>query len=358
MLGYPGSIASFLQQIGRAGRTMKASSAVFVASMDPLDQYLLQNPSYILENSPEQPLIDPQNPLILFNQLRCAAYELPFQVGERFGGLAAETLKEYLDALCVKGELVEREGRYYWIGDAYPAADISIRSISTAPFDLIVEGKKEDTHKIGEVDGESVLWMTHPGAIYLQEGETYLVRNLALEEHKVLLEKGDFPYYTNPKEQQDIEIQNTLNSTSEENIRFFFGNVTVASQVVGYDKLDWANNEIFETVPLDLPVSNLNTQAFWMVIAESTVETLRKSALWYSDPNDYGPQWEHIRQSILLRDQQRCTLCGKQGGLHVHHKNHFAPLPIRFKRMPLPISSRYARPVINGWSRLCASTPV
>jgi DEAD/DEAH box helicase domain-containing protein len=323
LLGYPGSIASFLQQIGRAGRTMKASSAVFVASMDPLDQYLLQNPSYILENSPEQPLIDPQNPLILFNQLRCAAYELPFQVGERFGGLAAETLKEYLDALCVKGELVEREGRYYWIGDAYPAADISIRSISTAPFDLIVEGKKEDTHKIGEVDGESVLWMTHPGAIYLQEGETYLVRNLALEEHKVLLEKGDFPYYTNPKEQQDIEIQNTLNSTSEENIRFFFGNVTVASQVVGYDKLDWANNEIFETVPLDLPVSNLNTQAFWMVIAESTVETLRKSALWYSDPNDYGPQWEHIRQSILLRDQQRCTLCGKQGGLHVHHKKPF-----------------------------------
>jgi len=326
LLGYPGTIASFIQQIGRAGRKTKASSAVFVASMDPLDQYLLQNPSFIRENSPEQPLIDPQNLLILFNQLRCAAYELPFRKNDRFGNISTEILNNYLDILCAKGDLVERDNKYYWIGDTYPAADISIRSISTAPFDLLVQ-EQDAVRKIGEVDGESVLWMTHPGAIYLQEGESYLVQDLALDEHKVILEKGDFPYYTNPKKQQEIAIQDILESQSQENASFTYGNVTVTSQVVGYDKLDWSSNEIIETVGLDLPSSELSTQAFWMVISEKTVEILRKNALWYSDPNDYGEHWEAIRLQILERDQQRCSLCGKQGNtslqLHVHHKKPF-----------------------------------
>ncbi len=326
LLGYPGTIASFIQQIGRAGRKMNASSAVYVASMDPLDQYLLQNPAYLLENTPEQPLIDPQNLLILFNQLRCAAYELPFQKNDHFGSLSTHILQNYLDILCSKGELVERNGSYYWIGETYPAADISIRSISTAPFDLLVQ-ERDSFQKIGEVDGESVLWMTHPGAIYLQEGESYLVQDLALDEHKVILEKGDFPYYTNPKEQQDIEIQDILESKPQESASFAYGNVTVTSQVVGFDKLDWSSNEILETIALDLPPSDLSTQAFWMTISEKTVDTLRKNALWYSDPNDYGEHWEKIRQQILERDQQRCSLCGKQGNsalkLHVHHKKPF-----------------------------------
>jgi len=165
LLGYPGSIASFLQQIGRAGRQKKDSLAVFIASMDPLDQFILQNPTFILDNSPEQPLINPHNPLILFNQLRCAAYELPFKPGDRYSDLLWDDLKQYLDVLCIKGDLIEKEQRYFWIGEAYPSAEISIRSISTAPFDLLVEHAGKNT-KIGEVDSESVLWMAHPGAIF------------------------------------------------------------------------------------------------------------------------------------------------------------------------------------------------
>ena len=326
LLGYPGTIASFRQQIGRAGRTAAASSAVFVASMDPLDQYLLENPDFILENSPEQPLIDPQNLLILFNQLRCAAYELPFREHDQFGGIPVELLKNYLDVLCAKGDLVERNERYFWIGDDYPAADISIRSISTAPFDLLL--KEDDSyHKFGEVDGESAFWMTHPGAIYLQGGETYLVQDLHLEEHKVILEAGDYPYYTQPDEKQDIEILDVLEKDAQEHASFSYGNVMVTSQVVGFDKIDWQSNEVLSSETLDLPSSELNTQAFWMLISEKTVEKLRKDALWFSDPNDYGEHWETIRQKVLKRDGYRCSLCGKEGNhalkLHVHHKKPF-----------------------------------
>lgn len=326
LLGYPGTVASFRQQIGRAGRTAADSSAVFVASMDPLDQYLLENPDFILANSPEQPLIDPQNLLILFNQLRCAAYELPFQEKDHFGNISIELLKNYLDVLCAKGDIVEREKKYFWIGEAYPAADISIRSISTAPYDLLIK-ENDSTRKIGEVDGESVFWMTHPGAIYLQAGETYLVQDLDIEEHKITLETGNFPYYTRPNEQQDIEIQDVLEKESQEQASFSFGNVQVTSQVVGFDKVDWQSNEVIGSESLDLPSSELNTQAFWMVISEKTVEKLRKDALWFSDPNDYGDNWEEIRQQVLKRDAYRCSLCGKTGSpalqLHVHHKKPF-----------------------------------
>ncbi len=326
LLGYPGTIASFRQQIGRAGRTAADSSAVFVASMDPLDQYLLNNPDFILENSPEQPLIDPQNLLILFNQLRCAAYELPFHENDHFGAISVDLLRNYLDVLCAKGDLVERNECYFWIGDDYPAADISIRSISTAPYDLLVQGK-DSLQKIGEVDGESVFWMTHPGAIYLQAGETYLVQDLNVEEHKIILETGNFPYYTSPNEQQDIEIQDVLEKDPQQQASFSYGNVLVTSQVVGFDKVDWQSNEVIGSESLDLPSSELNTQAFWIVISEKTVEKLRKDTLWYSDPNDYGENWEEIRQQVLKRDAYRCSLCGKPGSpalpLHVHHKKPF-----------------------------------
>lgn len=326
LLGYPGSIASFLQQIGRAGRKEKDSLAVFVASMDPLDQFILQNPAFILDNSPEQPLINPHNPLILFNQLRCAAYELPINPGDSYGSLSWDELKQYLDVLCIKGDLIEKEQRYFWIGEAYPSAEISIRSISTAPFDLLVEHAGKN-NKIGEVDSESVLWMAHPGAIYLQAGESYRVRDLSLPEHKVFLQKGDFDYYTNPKEQQDIEIAEIITRDEQKSRSVYFGNVDVTTQVIGYDRVSWNSNEILQTLPLDLPPSTLNTQAFWMLFSDQTLNILRSNELWFSDPNDYGADWEHIRQHILQRDGHQCSLCGRKPSagikLHVHHKKPF-----------------------------------
>ena len=326
LLGYPGTIASFLQQIGRAGRKTKRSMAIFIPSMDPLDQFILQNPQYILGNTPEQPLINPQNMLILFNQLRCAAYELPFIIGDKFGNLSPSQLQNYLDVLCMKGDLINKDGTYYWIGETYPSGDISIRSISASPFDLLekIEGK---TRKIGEVDSESALWMVHPGAIYLHEGESYLVEDLLLDEHKAILRKGEFPYYTNPKQEQEITIREILDEKKNEKIAFTFGNVMVSSQVIGYEKIDWNTNEVLKTESLALPSSELETQAFCIVLGDKTTEILRQKELWLSDPIDYGKHWTQIRQQVLSRDGHRCSLCGKQEDgslkLHVHHKKPF-----------------------------------
>ena len=190
---------------GAPGRSRRRSTAFFIASADPLDQFLLQNPDYILENTPEQPLINAHNLLILFNQVRCAAYELPFSTGETFGKLDSKTLQDLLQILQAAGDLAEKDGKYYWIGEEYPAAAISIRTISAEPFALY-QMENGRLKRIGEVDGQSALWMVHPGAIYLHAGESYHVDELNLDEHKAFLTRGDFPYYTEAKQQLEIEI--------------------------------------------------------------------------------------------------------------------------------------------------------
>src|SRR5262250_2126776 len=78
LAGYPGTIASLWQQSGRAGRRTGESAAVFVATSAPLDQFMITHPDYLFGASPEHARVNPDNPFILVNHLKCAAFELPF----------------------------------------------------------------------------------------------------------------------------------------------------------------------------------------------------------------------------------------------------------------------------------------
>ena len=74
MIGYPGTIAATRQQSGRAGRGTAPSLAILIASASPLDQFLVNHPEFILDKSPEQALINPDNLLVLLQHLECAAF--------------------------------------------------------------------------------------------------------------------------------------------------------------------------------------------------------------------------------------------------------------------------------------------
>src|SRR5204862_8322474 len=96
LAGYPGTIASTWQRMGRAGRRSGMSVAVLVASSTPLDQFIVNHPEYFLSQPPEMGLINPDNIHILINHLQCAAFELPFRIDERFGGHDVSEILEYL----------------------------------------------------------------------------------------------------------------------------------------------------------------------------------------------------------------------------------------------------------------------
>ena len=164
LVGYPGTVASARQQAGRAGRGLESAAAVMVASASPLDQFLAHHPEYFFERSPEQALVNPDQLLILLEHLRCAMFELPFQKGEGFGSLSGEIVDEYLQFLLSNSEAHLSNEKYYWMADQYPAANISLRSAS--PQGVVLQTTSDDRPlTIGTVDGESALWMLHPGAI-------------------------------------------------------------------------------------------------------------------------------------------------------------------------------------------------
>jgi DEAD/DEAH box helicase domain-containing protein len=109
MAGYPGTIAATWQRAGRAGRRASRSAAVLVASSAPLDQFIVRNPSYFFDASPEHALIDPDNLHILVEHVKCAAFELPFTSDETFG---RHDVQEILSLLAHQG-LVYLPGAFH-----------------------------------------------------------------------------------------------------------------------------------------------------------------------------------------------------------------------------------------------------
>jgi DEAD/DEAH box helicase domain-containing protein len=325
MMGYPGSIAAFRQQSGRAGRLKKDSISLLLASSSPLDQFIINHPEYLFERSPENALINPNNPLILLDHVKCAIFELPFMEGDVFGSLTWADIKQYLEFLVLSNEAYARSGRYVWMKDVYPANQISLRSASAQPV-LLLCNHNGDQRSIGEVDQESASWMVHPGAIYLHEGVSYFVDKLNFAEHTAQLSLTNVDYYTEPKKDIDIQKVKEIKSEKRENNQKNLGEILVTSKVTGFQKIRWFSYEILGLEPLDMPKSELNTIAYWFTLAPDLIQDLRQRNLWRNDQNDYGLEWQKIRKKVRSRDEFRCQVCGVVESGSEHHVHHKVPI--------------------------------
>ena len=325
LAGYPGTIASTWQQAGRAGRGSKPALAVLVVSSSPLDQYLARNPEYFFSRSPEQALINPDNLLILLGHLRCAAFELPFQVGEEFGKIEPSVLADLLDFLKNEGVLHQAGERFFWMSDSYPAQKISLRNASQESI-VLHAGSDEGVRVIGTVDGPSATWMVHPGAIYLHEGQMYQVEMLDLENRQAQLVSFNGEYFTEPSRETTVQIIEEINQSASVGCSKSFGEILVTSQTVGFKKRRWFTSETLGYEEVKLPPHELNTTGYWIQINDDTIERLVSLGLWNNAPNEYGPDWPSIRERVRARDSFKCQSCGvpEQGRSHdVHHKVPF-----------------------------------
>jgi DEAD/DEAH box helicase domain-containing protein len=327
--GFPGTIAGTWQQAGRAGRKSNASIAILVVSENPLDQFLARNPDYLFSQNPEKALINPNNDLILLDHIKCAVFELPFSDGEAFGSVPYLQLKEFLEVLQQTGTVINANGSSYWASRHYPASDISLRNASAKRLNLVV--KDENNEKIiGQVDEESAYWMTHPEAVYLHDGESYLVENLDMEINRIDLRPFAGEYYTKPHQNRNIEVTNILLREHREGGKKIFGELLIEERVTGFHKVSWVSYEILETKELTLPTTTLSTSGYIYCFNKSSIDQLRKLGFWRNDRQDYGPQWKILRKKTLSRDQYRCQSCGhpfETRQLHIHHK-----IPLRMFR--------------------------
>ncbi len=324
LVGYPGSISSARQQAGRAGRGLNAAVSVMVASANPLDQFLAHHPEYFFERSPEQALVNPNHLLILLEHLRCAIFELPFTRSDTFGSIDANTLEEFLNFLTSNNEAHLSQEKYFWMADSYPAANISLRSASPQSFVLHVT-IDDQTQIIGTVDGESAVWMVHPGAIYLHEAQSFLVENLDLENHIAQLKPFASDYYTEPLRSTTIEVLGVSDETIERNANKFWGELKATTQVTGFMKRRWMTQEFLGQETLDLPPSDLQTTGYWFSLSEKALSHLRDTGAWSNDPNHYGADWGRIRDKVRARDQYQCQVCGAIESTRQHDVHHKTP---------------------------------
>lgn len=322
LAGYPGTIASTLQQSGRAGRGLLPALTVLLTSANPLDQFLARHPEYLFDRTPEQALINPDNLLILLAHLRCAAFELPFQPGDTFGNLDSIQLKEFLDFLVQDHALHESGGKYFWMADAYPAQSISLRSASAETITL----QNENGQVIGQVDRPSATWMVHPGAVYLHEAQLFQVRELDLEGQVAHLQSMTLDYYTEPKSTTSVQSMGIPQRSDVPGGWKSFGDVQVTTQVVGYQKTRWFTSEMLGFEPLNLPPGELLTTGYWLAVNDGTIQALDQQGLWNSGPNDYGPFWVSVRNKARARDGFRCQNCGIVETDRQHHVHHKIPL--------------------------------
>jgi len=328
LVGFPGSIASTWQQLSRAGRKNQTSLGIILLTSNPLDQYISRNPQYFLQRSPEQPLIDPDNPLILLRHLQCALAELPFEESERFGNADVNLIKALLDALVYQKTAIFSSQQYFYIKST-PPQTFSLRTNSYTNIQLICED--EGKPKIlGMLDRETADRLVHPGAIYLHEGEPYQVLALDHERNVAKLSRTTVEYLTNPHQDSTInefnplEIKNIQNSFTSNNV-LGFGDVTVTTQINGYSKVNWITHQVLERVALSLPPRTLSTKAFWLTLDKETVDFLREQGAWSAQPNKYGAGWTQQKALARARDNYRCQICGVVETDRAHDVHHKIP---------------------------------
>ena len=263
---FPGTIASFRQQAGRAGRTLGESLAVLVAGEDALDQYFVHHPRELFRRPAEAAVVNPANPQVLAAHAGCAAYEKPLAPEDR--EYLGEEIEELAPDLVGSGDLRPRQGLLFWARREPPAPGIDIRTAGGPPFTIT----DERGEVVGTVDEGRAFTQTHPGAVYLHQGDGYLVETLDLEQRLVRVRRQEVPYYTQPHEETWVGVRRVVGEDRVGRLGHFHGEVEVESHVLGFKRKSITDRTVLGYEPLDLPAHRFTTQALWFTSSDALLD--------------------------------------------------------------------------------------
>ncbi|MCK7593178.1 DEAD/DEAH box helicase [Lysobacter sp. CAU 1642] len=266
--GYPGSIAATWQRLGRAGRRQRPALGVLVASSEALDQYVVQHPEFFFGAPPEQARIAADQPLILLDHIRCAAFELPFSEGERFGSVEPAP---YLQLLADSGVLHEEGGRFEWIADSYPANAVSLRSVADGNF-LVIDRSEGRQTIIAEVDYSSAALTLYEGAIHLIQSQPFQVEKLDWVGRKAFVTRTRADYYTDAIDYTKLKPLEIFERGASGAGEVAHGEVHVVRRVAGYKKIRYYTHENIGYGPVTLPDQELHTTSVWWSLPATVLE--------------------------------------------------------------------------------------
>lgn len=270
--GFPSTISSFQQQIGRSGRGEDLSISTLIPMPNPLDLFYIHNPSILFGPIQEQVVITLNNKNIIKNHLCCAAKEIPIKSDEysKFGMTDKNLFKNLLKELISEKLLIKRGGRYIWNGGFYPNEKYGLNNLSDRVYKVVL--KSGSFTSLLTIEDESFVFRDlHQGAVYLYEAETYVVSEpIDFEQKVVYVAKANVDYYTQSLKHTDITQMEIILEKIEgpgKNVEIAFGNVKVEHQYYSYKVIDTLTQEIRSRHPLeDIPLIEFETQAVWFTI--------------------------------------------------------------------------------------------
>jgi DEAD/DEAH box helicase domain-containing protein len=274
LVGYPGTIASTWQQLGRAGRK-SGSVGVLVASSSPLDQFIVRHPEYFLGSDPEEGLIDPDNLLLLAGHLQAGLFELPFEDEERLG---RADVRELLQLFEEDGSATRSGGRWFWSRQAFPAEEVHLRRI-LADNVVIIDTSKPRPQVIGEMDQFTAPVLLHEEAVYLHEGAQYHVDRLDWDEKKAYVRPVEVDYYTDALASVTVQILDTFAGPEGDGLTRNHGELKITSLASMFKKIRFHTHENIGAGPIHLPEQTLHTTGYWVTVDEHLWGSLGRETL-------------------------------------------------------------------------------
>ncbi len=262
LVGFPGTICSTWQQAGRAGRASQESLVLLVGYNDPIDQYIMRHPEFLFGAPHECGIVDPYNPHILASQLACACFEKPLTEADEahFGPLAGDVA----EMLAEEGKAKRLGDRLYWRSTEMPAIETSLRNISPHTYSIVDDSKGGTV--IGNVDSISAPELVYPGAVYLHERDSYVVRELDSEAQVARVEPAEVDYYTQPILASSCRLMDPAERRDYLRGELAFGPADVTWQTTAFRKIKYYTMEMVGQSQLDLPAQTLRTTACWWTV--------------------------------------------------------------------------------------------
>lgn len=267
--GFPGTRASFWQQIGRAGRRGHLSHAVVMLDQTPEDQYIAADPDWLTGQAAEHAVVDPDNLTVQLAHVRAACAELPLTLDDV---RTWPDLAEVLPVLAEAGEIRSIAGAFHWTGGPFPAGEFSLRRTDGDRFKVV---DRDSGKTLTEMTRPQTYKEAHPRAIYLHDGQPYLVDELDLVSHTAHVKKAKQNFYTQPDVRTHIDVLLTSESQALGRSTARFGDVRVDDSIVGYKMLEFHNHQNLGYEALHEPLSlQLETEAVWWDIPSDVLSTL------------------------------------------------------------------------------------
>jgi len=262
--GFPGTITSFWQQVGRSGRTEQPALATFVPFENPLDMHYLNHPEDILNKPTEAAIISTRNEYILLRHLAAAAQEAPLlSTEDKYFGPEWES---YAQRLVNDGKLRKVGPRYIYVGPEFPQGRVQMEVIGERSYKVLVRQPDGTTRLLTEESEDRVFSELHEGAIYLYMTEQYLVTEWDRDNLMVFLHPVQVDYYTEALRVTDIKVQGVERERDYDTIHAYFGSVEVTHKYIGYREVEIRSGVFRDFYPLDLPPTTFQTKAVWFCI--------------------------------------------------------------------------------------------